>query len=380
MKVIYSASHAHHNPPKEIELGRFVDFKESPARVEAIVAALELLAFPLLPPVDHGIEVIERVHTKEYIDYFKTAYSKANNPKLCFNIKIKWIQRGGNPDGVFPDAFAVRAFANSSWKNNYHDSEFPKDGGLMGQPGYFCFDLTGIIAEGTFVAAYDAVQVALTAADILVDESCSAVFALCRPPGHHAHEDLCGGYCFFNNAAITVRYLLEKKLSLTDNNRIAILDIDYHHGNGTQEIFYSTSNPLYVSIHGYPNYPMFWGSTSETGIGAGNGYNVNIPLPIDTDDETYLNALKAVVESKIAKFEPDFLVVSLGVDTYVDDKVGNFLLSSACYLKIGQIIATVGKPTLFVMEGGYDIPALGINVTNVLWGFEEAYSSNVEKK
>ncbi|KAJ3063200.1 hypothetical protein HDU99_004950, partial [Rhizoclosmatium hyalinum] len=204
MKVVYTPIHAKHYPPKELELGQFVPFKETPQRVEQILQSLKSFGneFELIEPADYGMAPIERVHTKEYISYFKDAYEK-------------WISRGGNRDGVFPDAFAVRDFANGG----------KETGGMMGMPGYFCFDMTGIIAEGTFEAAVAAVNVVLTAADELVDSSASSVFALCRPPGHHAHEDLCGGYCFFNNAAIAVRHLIETKKI----GRVCILDIDYHH-------------------------------------------------------------------------------------------------------------------------------------------------------
>ncbi|KAJ3063794.1 hypothetical protein HDU98_000427 [Podochytrium sp. JEL0797] len=347
MKVLFTPTHATHNPPHELELGHFVPFKESPARIDSILASLlshSPTPFPILPPVDHGLAPILRVHTKEYVDYFREAYRV-------------WVERGGNRDGVFPDAFAVRGFAREG-----------VDGGVGGRPGYFCFDMTGIIAEGTFQAAYDAVQVAVTGCDVLMEKGEEAVFALCRPPGHHAHEDLCGGYCFFNNAAIATRYLIEEKQAA----KVCILDLDYHHGNGTQVIFYADANPLYVSIHGSPDYPMYWGSESEVGEGEGKGFNVNVPLPIGTRDASYLDALKGLVEGRVSEFQADVLVVSLGVDTFVDDVVGHFLLTSECYLKIGALVARVGaRKTLFVMEGGYDVAAIGTNVTNVLRGFEK---------
>ncbi|ORY35232.1 Arginase/deacetylase [Rhizoclosmatium globosum] len=313
MKVVYTPIHAKHYPPKELELGQFVPFKETPQRVEQILQSLKSYGdeFELIEPAGYGMAPIERVHTKEYISYFKDAYEK-------------WISRGGNRDGVFPDAFAVRDFANGG----------NETGGMMGMPGYFCFDMTGIIAEGTFEAA-----------------------------------DLCGGYCFFNNAAIAVRHLIETKKI----ERVCILDIDYHHGNGTQSIFYKESNPLYVSLHGSPDYPMYWGKGSEEGEGNGRGFNINIPLPIGTRDSEYIAALKSVIDTRIMEYDPQIIVVSLGVDTFVDDVVGNFLLTSDCYTEMGRIIASLRRPTLFVMEGGYDIPAIGRNVTNVLRGFETSF-------
>ncbi|ORY35233.1 histone deacetylase superfamily protein [Rhizoclosmatium globosum] len=348
MKVVYSPVHARHNPPVSFSLGRFVPFKESPQRVDQILASLASFGseFELADPVDHGMEPIKRVHTKDYIAYFQNAYEK-------------WVKRGGNPDGVFPEYLAVRQFANGG----------KKSGGDLGEPGFYCFDLEGVIAEGTFVAAVAAVNVVLTAADLMVDLHQTSAFALCRPPGHHAQEDLCGGYCFFNNASIATRYLIEQKKV----GKVCILDIDYHHGNGTQSIFYKESNPLYVSLHGSPDYPMYWGDVDEDGEGEGKGFNVNVPLPLGTRDPEYIHALKTVVETRISEYDPDVIVVSLGVDTFIEDTVGNFLLTSDCYTEIGNVIASLGKQTLFVMEGGYDIPAIGTNVTNVLRGFDHRF-------
>ena len=155
--------------------------------------------------------------------------------------------------------------------------------------------------------------------------------------------------------------------------KVAILDIDYHHGNGTQEIFYDSPNPLYVSLHGMPDYPYYWGSVAEKGEGAGLGFTRNIPLPIGTRDDAYLAALNDAISTTLTDFNPDVVVVSLGVDTYCEDKVGNFLLSKECYGRIGKAIGNFGRPTLFVMEGGYDIETIGINVCNVLLGFQNAF-------
>ncbi|KAJ3218318.1 hypothetical protein HDU67_006090 [Dinochytrium kinnereticum] len=335
MKVVFTEGHRRHDPKHELELGRFVPFKECPARMDSILkAVVGTLTDAVIPPKDHGMEPILRVHTKAYVE---------------------WISKGGNPDGVFPDVYAVRDFSNerrirtekaNKTVESIEGVEFRADGGALGRPGFFCYDTCGIIAEGTFAAAYDAVQVAITAANALLDSGDRAVFALTRPPGHHAHEDLCGGYCFFNNAAIAVRHLIDTyKLE-----RVAILDIDYHH-----------------------DYPFYWGSSSEIGEGAGKGFNVNIPLPIGTKDAEYVHALKTVVEGRIKDYKPQVVVVSLGVDTFIKDVVGNFCITSECYLDIGKIIGGLSIPTLFIMEGGYDVPAIGTNVSNVLKGFENGW-------
>ncbi|KAJ1569253.1 hypothetical protein HK096_003738 [Nowakowskiella sp. JEL0078] len=227
--------------------------------------------------------------------------------------------------------------------------------------------MCGVIAEGTAEAAYQAAQVAVSAAKYLFSEKNEvATFAMCRPPGHHAHKDLCGGYCFYNNTAIATQWLIDQGAG-----KVAILDIDYHHGNGTQTLFYDKSNPLYVSLHAAPDYPYYWGSLNETGKGDGEGANVNIPLPLGTQDEEYISALKHVIETKILAFQPDFLVVSLGLDTFEKDPVGGFFLTSDAYSKIGYLISAIGVRTLFILEGGYAVAELGNNVVNMLSSFED---------
>jgi len=212
------------------------------------------------------------------------------------------------------------------------------------------------------------VQVALSAAKELLSNQ-STAFALTRPPGHHAGSALSGGYCYLNNAAIAARYLQHS--TKTDSQgvvKIAIMDIDYHHGNGTQEIFYSDSSVLYTSIHARDDYPYYTGSEAEIGYGSGEGYNFNLPLPKGTTDEEYCSALEAVT-GIIKKVDPYYLVVSLGVDTYSDDPISDFKLTTTCYTQIGRMIGALHKPTLFLMEGGYHLDTIGNNVYSILQAF-----------
>eukprot|EP00842_Homolaphlyctis_polyrhiza_P001224 jgi/Hompol1/2101/HPOL_002822-RA len=328
-------------------MGQFINYRESPARIDSILSAIKQRNVgAIVEPVDHGLDPILAVHSREFVDYFESAY------------KV-WVENGGNPDGVFPDTFAVRLPATYG------------SGGNGGRPGYFCYDMTAVIAQQTFAAAYDAAQVALTGADLLLRDSSAsnpagAVFALCRPPGHHASGDLAGGYCYFNNAGIAAEHIIRN----LGGGKVVILDVDYHHGNGTQVMFYERHNPMYVSLHGSPDYPYYWGSAEEKGAGEGLGSNVNVPLPLCTKDAEYLAALERVIEEHIKPFGVQTLVVSLGVDTFGGDPVGSFELTSDCFTQIGGILARIGVPTLFVMEGGYAIDALGNNVCNVLQGFE----------
>lgn len=203
------------------------------------------------------------------------------------------------------------------------------------------------------------------------------VFALCRPPGHHAGTSLSGGYCFINNVAVAARFLQGFNQRPTEKVTIAILDVDYHHGNGTQEIFYSDPSVLYVSLHAEGDYPYFTGSTTEKGIDNGVNTNINYPLPRGTQDSDYCAALSNAFRD-IKRFDPGFLLLSLGVDTFADDPISDFKLSHSCYTQIGRVVADLGKATLFVMEGGYHMETIRKNVRAVLQGFEEQCRTDVK--
>jgi acetoin utilization deacetylase AcuC-like enzyme len=191
---------------------------------------------------------------------------------------------------------------------------------------------------------------------------------VCRPPGHHAARDLYGGYCFLNNAAIAAQSLRDQGAT-----RVAVLDVDFHHGNGTQDIFYDRPDVLYVSLHGDPTeaFPYFSGYADETGSAAGAGYNLNLPLPRATAFAAWADALGAGL-TRIASFRPDALVVSLGVDTFAGDPISFFRLQSADFSTYGRMIGERKLPTLFVFEGGYAVADVGVNAVNVLTGFEDA--------
>ena len=201
----------------------------------------------------------------------------------------------------------------------------------------------------------------------LVAQGERAAFALCRPPGHHAGADTYGGYCFLNNAAIAAQALRDGGAE-----RVAILDVDYHHGNGTQAIFYDRADVLFLSLHGHPaqEYPYFAGYAEETGAGAGEGFNRNFPMRWGTGFDVWGDALEQSCR-RASAYRPDALVVSLGLDTFEGDPISHFKLESEDYLRVGARIAALGLPTLFVMEGGYAVEALGVNTVNVLSGFKE---------
>jgi len=213
--------------------------------------------------------------------------------------------------------------------------------------------------------------VALTGAALLL-EGQPLAYALCRPPGHHAGTDLYGGYCYLNNAAIAAQHLAGG-LERAERHRVAILDIDFHHGNGTQQIFYEREDVLFVSIHADParEYPFFAGYADERGAGAGLGYTLNYPLEAGVADGRYLAVLDRALAA-VAEYAPRYLVLSAGFDTFGGDPIGDFALSTAAYPAIGRRIAALGLPTLVVQEGGYAIAALGENAAGLLRGLAAA--------
>ncbi|EJD41498.1 Arginase/deacetylase [Auricularia subglabra TFB-10046 SS5] len=367
MLVVHSPRCLLHDPPTEILSGKPVPYKESPDRLIRVRNALrddpahnyKLIAvddeLPILPH-------IQRVHSDDYIAYLRSAYDE-------------WVQEGGDKArvlGLVSQVLAERRSQAGVLPESFPHPKLPphkldvKHMSAIAKAGYYCFDLSCPITEDTYEAIEASARVAVRAAELLHSSTDSGVFALTRPPGHHAGTAICGGYCYFNNAAIAVRYL---QSVAQPPARVAILDIDYHHGNGTQEIFYEDNSVLYVSLHAEGDYPYFTGSAEERGQGAGEGYNVNIPLAQHTTgDEEYLKAVDDGCKA-IEDFNPDFVVVSLGVDTYKDDPICCFELTTPCYAEIGARIEALRRKTLFLFEGGYCMEALGANVKGVLDGF-----------
>ncbi len=239
----------------------------------------------------------------------------------------------------------------------------PRD--IDGMLGFYSFDAGATFVEGTWEAVRASHDVALTAA-ALVQGGARAAFALCRPPGHHAGRRMMGGYCFINNAAVAAQWLRDQGAA-----RVSVLDIDYHHGNGTQEIFEARGDVQVVNIHADPmvEYPYYLGHADERGTGAGEGANLNLPLPQGTGFAAWRAALE-VGCAAVADFAPDALVVSLGVDTFHGDPISAFRLDTPDYPVIGAGIRDLGLPTVFVMEGGYAVEEIGVNAVGVLTGFE----------
>ncbi|HYI49925.1 MAG TPA: histone deacetylase family protein [Allosphingosinicella sp.] len=332
MRTVFDPRQRAHAPALELMNGGFVPFAETPARAEAILAALG----PVEPPADHGEAPLRAVHGEAYLAFLWAAHQD-------------W--RAAGREG---DAFG---YAWPVVRRRPLDLER-----IDARLGAYSFDASSPIAAGTWEGAYWSAQTALTALDhVLAGER--AAFALCRPPGHHAGRDYLGGYCYLNNAAIAA------EAAAGAGRRVAILDVDYHHGNGTQDIFYARGDVLFVSLHADPktDYPYFWGHADETGEGEGEGATLNLPLQRGTDLAAYLPALDTAL-ARIAAFAPDLLVVSYGADTYAGDPISHFRLETRDYTALGRRIAGLGLPVLAVMEGGYAIDALGANVASFLEG------------
>lgn len=341
MDIVYSEDHRLHCGQGEMVDGEQHPCFENPSRADTVLAAVKRAGIgQVLPPEDFGLEPILAIHGRRYVDFLQHAWDR-------------WAAQGCVAD-LLPTIFHGR----------HSRGEAPVPTALMGELGHYCFDSEAPVTSGTWQAIYSSAQVALTAQQLMAQGARSA-FALCRPPGHHAGSDYMGGYCYFNNAAIAGQRFLDQGA-----RRVAILDIDYHHGNGTQEIFYGRGDVLFASIHADPmvEYPYYWGHESERGEGAGEGFNCNYPLPHGAGWAQWSKAL-ADACAQIEGYGADALIISLGVDTYEQDPISEFRLTTPDYRLIGEAIGALGLPTLFVMEGGYAVEAIGLNVSGVLEGF-----------
>lgn len=333
MKVVHSLAHVVHNPRWEFTRGRRIYSKDIPSRATLIREALEASGMPLelVPPREQPTTLIAETHA--YFGFLRDVADTLS------------------PDAIiYPDVFPVRRIAR-----------LPRTHAALA--GYYCFDTGTPLTRNVYLAAKGAVDIALTGAELLPAEG--LVYALCRPPGHHAEREVFGGYCYFNNPAIAAKHLAQ-------SGRVAILDIDYHHGNGTQDVFYERGDVLTVSIHGDPEqvYPYFSGFADERGAGLGEGANLNLPLPPGASVETFLAALDTALTA-IRNFAPHALVLAVGFDTCHGDPAGSFAIHTRHYPAIASRIAAMGLPTLIVQEGGYNTEKLGRNAVAFLQAYEK---------
>ncbi|MBV8617921.1 MAG: histone deacetylase family protein [Curvibacter sp.] len=332
--------HLHHGT--ELKDGGLKPSFESPDRADTILARVRQVGLgPVQEPSGYPVSCLIGAHSERYVRFLQGAWDE-------------WRATGRQHDAL-PLVWPVRDL-RSDLEPAFID----------GKLGFYAMDAGSPITSGTWAAVQASAHLALSGIDAL-NAGRRGVFALCRPPGHHAGYEYMGGYCYLNNAAIAAQRCLSQGAQ-----RVAVLDVDFHHGNGTQGIFYQRPEVLFLSIHGEPLhcYPYFSGHADETGAGAGLGFNANYPLAKGSDWAVYEQALLAACE-RIRRHASDALVISLGVDTFEHDPISHFRLRNADFLRLGQRLGALGLPTLFVMEGGYMVDDIGVNAVNVLSGFEE---------
>lgn len=344
MQVVYDENHHRHHPRFFLVNGAQQNNPEVPERAERLLAAARGDGHEMVPPRRYGLDPVAAVHTPEYIQFLQ-------------RIVPRWRRIEGASEEVIPNVHP-----QGRWQVGY-------PGSAAGQAGYHMADTACPIAEGTWEAALSSAEIAVSAAE-MVCEGGRAVYALCRPPGHHAYPDMAGGFCFLNNAAIAAQHLRRSV------QRVAILDIDVHHGNGTQGCFYHRPDVLTVSLHADPIrfYPFFWGYAHERGEDEGNGCNLNLPLPRGTRLPAYLQALEQAFH-RVRAFGPQVLVVALGLDAHEEDPLKGLALTTDDFAAVGAAIAGLNLPTVLVQEGGYLQDALGNNLASFLRGFEGAMSA-----
>jgi acetoin utilization deacetylase AcuC-like enzyme len=348
MLTVFSPDHARHDPQKEMADGKLVPAVEIPRRAEMVhfaVTEAELGEIIAPDPLDRAL--VERVHDRAYVQFLESFWQR-------------WLDAGRDPEATdtFPFIWPVPGLRKLETRH------------LDGLMGRYSFDAGTPMGSGTWAAASASAATAQTAAS-RVSEGLSHAFALCRPPGHHAMPDAYGGYCFLNNAAIAAEGLRQGGAE-----KVAVLDVDYHHGNGTQAIFYDRSDVLFASIHADPmdEYPYFLGHADEIGHGDGEGANLNMPLPIGTLWPDYANVLSHVL-AQIEAFKADAVVISLGLDTFERDPISQFRLRNEDFFTLGAALGGVNVPTVIVFEGGYAVDDLAVNAINTLTGFLDSHTT-----
>lgn len=337
MKAFYADEQKRHDPKAFLSSGAPQSNPEQPERVERLLLGAKAAGCAIERPQNYGLGPIAAVHTPEYLEFLQ-------------NIYTRWQRIEGASEEVIPNIHPLA-----------RDGAYPAS--AVGQAGYHMADTACPISADTFESVCWSAWSAVAAADEVMEGQPTA-YALCRPPGHHAFADVAGGFCFVNNSAVAAQRLRKRA------ERVAILDVDLHHGNGTQGIFYARPDVLTVSLHADPVrfYPFFWGHTDERGVGPGLGYNLNLPLARKSGDAAFLAALEAAFR-RIRAFAPDALVVALGLDAFEGDPFGGLSVSTAGFGRIGDAVARLGLPSVIVQEGGYLCDELSSNLTSFLGAF-----------
>lgn len=331
-----------HNPSGFLVNGVMQPNPEMPERLDRLLSGVNAGGHEVHAPKDHGLDPIAAVHSPAYLKFLSTVYER-------------WRRIPDATPEIFPNIHPDSRTAS-----------YPLS--AVGQAGFHITDMSCPISEHTWEAVRWSANCAVAATQAVLDGDRMA-YALCRPPGHHCFSDLAGGFCYLNNSAIAAQYLRRF------HQRVAIIDVDLHHGNGTQGIFYARNDVFTLSIHADPArfYPFFWGHAHEVGEGAGHGYNLNIPLPRGTQNEGFMKGLRDGLNN-VRNFSPDAIVIALGLDAFEKDPFGGLAVSTAGFGEMAGILAELDLPTVIVQEGGYLCDELGDNLTAFLRSFEESAS------
>jgi acetoin utilization deacetylase AcuC-like enzyme len=340
MKAVFSAAQLAHAPTRFLSLGRIVDYPDSPERARALLEGAREAGTQIFAARRHTNAYFAAVHGPSYLDFLEHGF-------------VKWKELPGAGPEMMP---SLRPLLGPGFQNGH----------IMARAGWHMMDFSCPLTETTWRSVQASASTALTAAEFVLKGD-PVAYALCRPPGHHAYFNRAGGFCYLNNTALAAQALRGA------HERVAILDIDVHHGNGTQAIFYERPDVFTVSIHADPQdfYPYYWGSAEETGRNAGEGFNMNLPVPVRSGDDVWMAAIDIALEA-IGRFRPGGLVVALGLDAHEADPLRGGAVTQVGFSRIAGLIAGLGLPTVLVQEGGYLTEHLSDNLAMFLSAYEGA--------
>ncbi|WP_102958053.1 histone deacetylase family protein [Mangrovicella endophytica] len=349
MRLFFSPNQLLHQPTQYLVHGRIVSPLENANRGETLIKALGGLGLDAEEPGDAGLDAIAAVHASHYLDFLASAHER-----------FQALPNGG-PE-VLPNVHPYASHASG-----FSARGAPRTNGILGQAGWYIGDMSCAMTAQTFAAAYASAQSAIAAADAVLSGAASS-FALCRPPGHHAYVDRASGFCFLNNAAIAAERLRSRF------GRVAILDFDTHHGDGTQAIFYARGDVFFGSTHTDPAnyYPHFAGYAEERGIGDGEGCNLNLPLAPGSDDAAFVEAVRTLAEAA-DRFDAEAIVLSAGWDAHRDDPLSKLAVTTDAFARIGTVLGALGRPTVIVQEGGYSLAAVAEAAPQFVGAFSAAH-------
>jgi acetoin utilization deacetylase AcuC-like enzyme len=347
MKAVFAAAQLGHSPSRFLSMGNIVGYPEAPERARRLLQGARTAGAHIHAARNYPSDILETVHQRRYLRFLAHAFEE-------------WSGLPASGPELMPSLRPLVDYDRA-----------PKH--ILARAGIYLMDFACPITADTWRSAQASAFTALTAADLVLKGE-PVAYALCRPPGHHAHRNRASGFCYLNNTAIVAEHLRSQ------HDRIAILDVDVHHGNGTQSIFYRRDDVLTVSIHADPSefYPFYWGYESETGEGPGEGFNVNIPVPVKSSDDIWLAALDRAAE-EITRFQPGALVVALGLDAHQSDPLQGGGVSTAGFARIAERIGRLRLPSVLVQEGGYLTGDLADNLAMFLTGFEGGLSHALDE-